>query len=98
MNWIKCSERMPTPGVKVLAFVQKEREGRNPWTSRIRATYAAPKTLEQADEADGGEYDEATDTYWCAEGWYENNEYDEINWMVLDPVTHWMPLPDPPTE
>ena len=64
---------------------------------RIRAQYAGEYELEQAPECDGdSDYDEAEDTYYCKPGWYETNEHDEIHWAVDEPVTHWMPLPDPP--
>jgi hypothetical protein len=58
--------------------------------------YAAAKTLEAADDEDG-EYDEERDAYFVKPGWYETNEYEEVHWAVHDPVTHWMPLPEPPT-
>lgn len=93
--WIKCSDQMPKPGTPVLAFVRAE--ARPKWTRRIRAMYAAPKTLEAAD-GDDGEYDEERDAYFCKEGWYETNEYEEVHWVVHDRVTHWMPMPEPPTE
>ena len=99
MGWIKCSEQMPKPGVPVLAFVQ-QLEGRK-WTRRIRAMYAAERTLEASIEDladDGYDYDEDRDTYFVKPGWYENNEYEETHWSVNDPVTHWMPLPDPPVQ
>lgn len=95
-SWIKCSDQMPKPGISVLAFVQAERDDGKLWTRRIRAQYAAEGTLEAADEEEGV-YDEKRDAYFVAPGWYETNEYEEIHWCVHDPVTHWMPLPEPPT-
>lgn len=94
-EWIKCSDQMPKPGVNVLAFVQHFGGGK--YTRRIRAMYAAAKTLEAADEEDG-EYDEERDAYFVKPGWYESNEYEEVHWAVHDPVTHWMTLPDPPKD
>lgn len=97
MNWIKCSDQMPPANVPVIAFVQRERDGGKKWTRRIRAQFAPAKTLEAADEEDG-EYDESRDAFFVKEGWYETNEYEEIHWRVDDPVTHWMRLPEPPTD
>ena len=93
-EWIKCTDRMPEASVSVMAFVPSFCGGGK--SRRIRAQYAPPKTLEQNYYAEGGEYDEATDTYYCKEGWYETNEYEDIHWGVTDEVTHWMPLPNPP--
>jgi len=94
MQWIKCSDKMPEAGVPVIAYVPNYGRGEN--SRRIRAQYAPPKTLAQHADCDGGEYDEATDTYYCKDGWYETNEYEEVHWGVSDTVTHWMPLPEAP--
>ena len=94
--WLSVNERLPESGVAVIAFVPHFGDGKN--SRRIRAQYAAKHTLEQHAEAEGGDYDEATDTYWCEEGWYEDNEYEDIHWRVSDAVTHWQPLPQPPKE
>lgn len=93
-TWIRVEDRLPGSGVPVIAWVPNRGAGGR----RIRAEYAAPKTLELHPECEPeeGSYDEDTDTYWCSEGWYESNEYEEIHWKVSDPVTHWMPLPAPP--
>lgn len=93
-HWRRVGEEMPPFGVPVIAFIPSFGSGGH--DRRIRATYAAPKTLPQADECEGGIYDEETDEFYCEEGWYEDNEYEEIHWKVSDPVTHWMPLPEPP--
>ena len=96
MNWIKCSDRMPKPNVSVIAFVPAYGGGDKGRV--IRAQYASPKTLEQSYDSECGEYDDETDTYYCAEGWYETNEYEDVHWYVSDRVTHWIPLPDAPSE
>lgn len=98
MNWIRVEDKMPEPGVPVLAYVVGDwlASGKR-WTRRIRAQYAAKGTLELSDSAwEDGDYDEATDRIYAKPGWYEDNEYEETHWRVTDPVTHWMPLPDPP--
>ena len=91
-RWIPVIDQMPEPGWMVLAYYKNG----NGMDRRIRAMYAAPKTLELSPEAEGGEYDEETDTYWCDPGWYEANDHEECHWRVDEEVTHWMPLPEPP--
>jgi hypothetical protein len=94
-RWLTVSERMPEPGVPVLVYVQDE--SRPKWSRRLRASWSDGKSLEVSSEAvDEGVYDEENDCYWCPEGWYEENEYEETHWRVDHEVTHWMPLPDPP--
>lgn len=43
------------------------------------------------------EYDEDADAYIIPEGWWETVNYGECFSAVHDFVTHWMPLPEPPT-
>ena len=96
-NWIKVEERQPDPGVPVIAFVT---DPKNPkWSRRIRAVYAVEGTLElgEGDPWDGCTCDEESGEWFCQPGWYEQNWYEETNWRVTDTVTHWMPLPDPPS-
>ena len=95
MDWIECSDQMPRPGVPVIAYYvndyHKER--------RIRAQWVPEKfrSTEEMSFEEGSEYDEETDqSYWPA-GWYEWNENEEMHWAVNDLVTHWMPLPEPPS-
>jgi hypothetical protein len=93
-NWLSASETMPESCVAVLAVV-------NDGISKpfvIRAMYAAKHTLETAPDYEGDcDYEEATDTYYCKQGWYENNCYEYTHWGVDGEVTHWMPLPAPPS-
>lgn len=64
----------------------------------IRAMWVAKHTMEVGadDEFEEENYDEATDTYYWPEGWYEWNKHEETHWRVDDPVLGWMPLPTPP--
>lgn len=93
--WIPITDRLPEPGVPVIALVNPNEYGK---TYRIRAQWAPAKTLELHFDAEGGEYDEETDTYYCEEGWYETNEFEDVHWNVHGTVTHWQPLPEIPEE
>lgn len=95
MEWIEVANELPKDGVPVIAFVTGC-FGNSKATRRIRAQYAGKFSLPQSDECDGGEYDEATDQFYCDEGWYESNVFEETHWAVDGTVTHWMPLPEPP--
>lgn len=82
----------PASGIPVIAVVDIGNNRRRV----IRAEYAAPKSLEMHPDCDGGEYDEEEGKYWCEEGWYETNEFEDIHYGVDGVVTHWMPLPHLP--
>ena len=93
MEWILSDERLPEDCFPVIAF------GLNSCGKcrTIRAAYARKNELEAScDYDDFGEYDEATDTYYAPEGWYEWNENEETHWQVDFKITHWMPLPEAP--
>jgi Lar family restriction alleviation protein len=93
-EWISVNEKLPPSNRPVIAAF------RNPlgnWRV-IRAQYAAPNTLPVDDDSEcAGTYDEASGTYYCEAGWYEDNEHEEVHWRVDDAVSHWQPLPTPPT-
>jgi hypothetical protein len=96
MQWVTVTEKLPEKPMPVLCFALNE----NGKQRIFRAAYARKNELE-ANEAycdDWGEYDEKTDTYYAPEGWYEWNDCEETHWRVPYEVTHWMPLPEPPTE
>lgn len=94
MEWIKVTDRLPTPGVPVLAYF------RNSYNKDriIRAEWSDGNSLEASweSDADWAIYDEENDRYLCPEGWFESNEYEDTHWNITDRVTHWMPLPGPP--
>lgn len=85
-GWIALPGTLPEPGVPVLLDIGKKYP--------IRAMWAAKHTVEAADDdTDWGEYDEATDTYYCPEGWYEWNEHEDTNWAVSATPRAWATLP-----
>lgn len=84
--WTALPGALPEPGVPVLLDIGKKYP--------IRALWAAKHTVEAADDdTDWAEYDEATETYYCPEGWYEWNEHEEIHWAVTETPRAWAPLP-----
>jgi hypothetical protein len=96
--WTPVAEALPKSGVKVLACY-RNRLGN---LRRIRAMWIAAKTEEADSDAEACiEYDEAADTYYVTEGWYECiDNWDDYSSVAVTEgeVTHWMPLPQPPIE
>ena len=94
--WVPVTERMPDSGCVVLACYTN-RAGK---LRRIRAEWVAAKTQESGGDSDIGEYDEATDTYYDPQGWYERIDNWDDGFSAVGvsegEVTHWMHLPDPP--
>lgn len=96
-QWVPVSERLPDANRKVLATYTNELGNRR----TIVARWTPAKTVEADTDDDEGvaEYDEATDTYYLREGWWEaiNNWGDYSQVFVNEgKVDHWMPLPAAP--
>ena len=92
-EWVSVSEDMPKVGQFVLAtFVCSYRGTRQV----VRAMRAGRFMLPAAELDDECEYSEADDEYYVPPGWYEKNEMEEVHWKIIEEVTHWMPMPDPP--
>lgn len=91
-RWIPVSERLPECVPVLVAFTDDF--GRS---KVARACWAAKHTLEAGDFDGVADYDKAADEYYCPEGWYEWNEFEETHWL-MNGVTHWMPLPTPPKD
>jgi hypothetical protein len=94
MKWISTKERMPEPGKPVLAC------GKNEYNKKI--TMRACFIPEYFEEADGDNYmgdpvyNEEKDKFYWPKGWYEWNEYEDVNWKIDIEITYWMPLPECP--
>lgn len=97
--WINATDSKPPPGRIVLAHYRNALG-----KSRIvRAQWIAENTVESGDNDldEVGEYNEADDTFYLPEGWWEQidnwDDYSQV-WMHHN-VTHWtyMPLPPPQT-
>ena len=88
-------ETAPRDGQKLL--VARKGYGHGGWV-RMIASFI-PKHTEESSE-DYAEYDEASDTYFTPEGWYEqcyeHDEWSSIR-MSTDPLK-WRPLPAPPAQ
>lgn len=93
-RWRSEAEEKPT-GKCVAFYVNECGKART-----IMARYHKAKTVETSGEYDDvADYDEATDTYYLNEGWWEqveNGGDDITEWFVPDganKITHWTPLP-----
>lgn len=82
---------LPDGPAFVLACVEDDRGRR----TVIRASYARKYELVSNPESvdENCDYHEEQDEYYVPEGWYESNEFEEVNWHVEGAVVAWMPLP-----
>ena len=93
--WIPVAV-LPAPCLKVIATYVNRLGNRR----TIMAKWVPGKT-EEAHSLDDefGEYDEATDTTYAPEGWYEViDNFDDCTFVAVSEgvITHWMPLPEAP--
>jgi len=91
--WVAIEEKLPEADVPVLAYFINE-YGK---PRRIRAFYAPRFTVTTGVDNDWYEFKDGDDEAYLPEGWYESNEFEDTHWHVTDKVTHWMPLPEPPS-
>lgn len=107
-QWIPVTERLPEPEKRVLILTKvkgwngKEYreimcgfyEDGNIWCEDSKVCWDYEMKREE-------NYDESRDDYTVPEGWFEEllNHIDDYNCVAIgEPVTHWMPLPEPPVE
>jgi hypothetical protein len=96
-QWVRVTDQMPENGATVLACYRNE----NGKLRRIRAAWVAANSCESGPESEIGEYDEATDTYYDPEGWYEQiDNWDDYTALAVyqGQITHWMALPPVPED
>lgn len=96
-TWIKVEDQLPEPSIKVLATYVNGCGKRR----RIIAIWV-PKHTRQDSADDDFELDCDDDgELWWPEGWYEQidnwGDYSDIT-VNEGEVTHWMPLPAPPSD
>ena len=97
LEWNKVTDSYPEPELPVIAFVQQA-FGKPHNTRRIRAIWIPKFACVAEDDYDEPEYSEEHDEFYVPEGWYEQNEFEDMHWRVDGDVTHWMNLPGPPRE
>ena len=88
-GWVSLPGALPKPRTPVLLDIGKKYP--------IRAQWAPKGYLESTGDGDFGEYNEASDTYYWPEGWYEWNQHEETHWAVSETPRAWQPLPPSPT-
>jgi hypothetical protein len=97
-GWISVEERMPGPGVIVLAFFRNSYgKGRV-----VRAHHAPKHTIEAGHWDEDAETDNTEDGSFEPEGWYEDPAVGEtLSFISLESdgaVSHWRPMPAAPQE
>lgn len=107
-RWIPVTERLPEPEKRVLLMTRYKGwngkicreimcgfyEDGNVWCEDSKTVWDYEMKREE-------NYDESRDDYLVPEGWFEEllNHIDDYNCVQIgEPVTHWMPLPEPPKE
>lgn len=102
-KWISVEERLPENEKAVLIATKWSCMGMR-GTAVSCGFYTNGKTFTGDSDYnwDDGDvdlgYDEEEDEYIVPEGWWEGVRFTEHFSAVDDPVTHWMPLPEPPNE
>ena len=95
---VPVSERLPGPGVKVLAhYLNALGKGRT-----VCAIWVPAKSRTDDGDLDSDdflEYDEEDDKFYWPEGWYEAIEnWEELGWVRIyeGEIVYWQPLPQWP--
>lgn len=106
-EWISVKDRLPEPETEVFIYAEVRRDDKAIGHVTTTAIYEdgtihTEESIWNWDDINyWGTYDEETDDYIIPEGWWEERHYnddDTRNLQVDDFVTHWMPLPKPPTK
>ena len=98
-KWVSVKDKMPEPEIEV--FILALRNGYEVLTTAMYedGTISTDDSAWNWYDLDF-DYDEERDVYLIPEGWWEYRHYnpdDVYNNVVDDEVTHWLPLPEPPT-
>ncbi len=94
MSWTPITEQMPPSGKTVL--LKQQHDGCDPFV--VVGKYAGKHSIESHGDDDEVDYSEEKDTYYCPEGFYEQQmNWDEYRWIAIDscmPVIEWMEIPE----
>lgn len=101
MQWIAVSARLPENKVGKYGITEPTvvlcTDGKG-WYKAYYVKYHEINCEDMLYEGDA-DYDEATDSHYWSEGWYEcSSENEDTDWALGAVITHWMPLPKPPAE
>ncbi|OMF00264.1 hypothetical protein BK124_11435 [Paenibacillus amylolyticus] len=102
MSWISVNDELPETRQRVLARFETTFNDKQ--LAHVTITnYVAPRSILESDFMDedfagSGDYDEKNDCYWAISGWYESSYEADVNWLLNQEVTHWMPLPNTEVE
>lgn len=100
-EWVSVEERLPKAEKEVRLFCITS----NGYKYQCQGFYVPPGM--HRDDSDYSwdwecceQYDEDSGDYFVNPGWYESvHNWDEYSaFGIADKVTHWMPLPEPPTK
>lgn len=96
-EWISVKDQMSENNKSVLI---RQKTGYQDNEVTVVGKYIERFTVEGNDDGEFDEYCEEKDGYFTPEGWYENQwNWSEYAGIRIDQeVTHWMPLPPPPTK
>lgn len=84
LGWVSA-ETKPADHKPVAVIVDGER-----YKYWARAMWVPKFTREDTGSYEGAsDYNEANDTYYWPEGWYEWNHSEEIHWLISEPVILW---------
>lgn len=96
-TWFDATVTLPPNQKNVLAHYIND----NGKYRIVRAMYVQPQSMEMdwEYEYDETEADQSEDgVSYAKEGWYESAELSDIVYRIGETVTHWMNLPQPPSQ